>query len=202
MKNFCWIGGCPSGGKTTLSVEISKATNISVYHIDDHLLEYGARLNAMAPEFHQNVNLNFVDSIVKMPDEPWFSMFISGLKAQCTIILDDVTELFGNDKTIIEGGVLLPEVIAEIGAEDRAVFVNPTYEYLREYLPKQGWVRYILSCLDDENGALFIKRLLYKYNLFREYIIDGAVKYKIKMLTTAASDSLDNNVKMAVQYFA
>ena len=30
LENFYWIGGCPSGGKTTLAGEISKAANITI----------------------------------------------------------------------------------------------------------------------------------------------------------------------------
>jgi len=199
--NFYWLGGCPSGGKTTIAGELSKATNIPVYHTDEHSLEYGLRINERRPDFHQNVNMDFVNSIVTMSDKPWFDMFIAGLRVTCSIILDDVTKLYSEESVIIEGGVLLPEFIAEIGAERRAVLVNPTYEYLRGYLPKQQWMAYTLSNISDDGyRALFVERLLLKYNLFREYVIETAGKYKIKAVTTAVPESLDNNVRIISQY--
>ena len=202
LENFYWIGGCPSGGKTTLAGEISKAANITIYHTDEHSLEYGLRINAKVPAFHREINMNFVESIITMPDEQWCSIFIAGLRGLCSIILDDVTKLFVDNSAIIEGGVLLPEFISEMGIENRAVCVNPTYEHLHEYLPKQKWVINILSGIDnDEYKSLFINRLVFKYNLFREYIIESAEKFNIKTIFTAAPSSLDNNVKVALQHF-
>ena len=201
LENFYWIGGCPSGGKTTLANKISRAANITIYHTDEHSLEYGLRINDKVPAFHREININFVESIITMPDEQWFSIFIAGLKGLCSIILDDVTKLFGDNNAIIEGGELLPEFISETGIENRAVCVNPTYEHLHEYLPKQKWVINILSGIDgDENKLLFIKRLVFKYNLFREYVIESAEKFNIKTVTTP--NSLDDNVKVALQHFS
>ena len=203
LGNFYWIGGCPSGGKTTLASEISKANNISIYHTDKHSLEYGLRINAKVPDFHREINMNFVESIIKMPEKLWFNIFISGLRELCSIILDDVTKLFADDTAIIEGGVLLPEFMAEIDVGKQAICINPTYEYLHNYLPEQKWVINILSNIsDDKYKSLFIKRLLFKYNLFREYLIESAEKFNIKTIITAAQNSLNDNIKTASHHFS
>ena len=90
-----------------------------------------------------------------------------------------------------------------MGFENQAIFINPTYEYLHEYLPKQKWVINILSGInDDEYKSLFIKRLVFKYNMFREYIIESAERFNIKTVFTAAPNSLDANVKIALQHFS
>lgn len=202
LKNLYWIGGCPSGGKTTLAGKISEIYDIPIYHTDSHSLEYGLRINAIEPDFHREINMNFVESIITMPDEPWFNIFIAGLRALCSIIADDVTRLFGDDIAIIEGGELLPEFMSEIGIATQSICVNPTYEHLHEYLPKQKWVIGILSNIsDDEYKSLFINRLIFKYNLFREYVIGSAVKFNIKTVTTTPN-SLDNNIKIASQHFS
>ena len=201
MKNHYWIGGCPSGGKTTLAGKISEIYDIPVYHTDEHSLDYGLRVNAKAPDFHREVNMNFVDSIITMPDEQWFNMFVEGLRALCSIILDDVTKLFADSNVIIEGGVLLPEFMFAIGTADQAICVNPTYEHLHEYLPKQKWVIDTLSYLsDDEHKSLFLKRLVHKYNLFNEYVIGTAEEFSIKTVTTT-QNSFDNNIKTVSQHF-
>lgn len=200
---FFWIGGCPSGGKTTLADKLSKANQIPLFHTDDHSFEYGLRVNAIEPDFHKEINLNFVESIITMPDEPWFDVFIAGLRALCSIVLDDVTKLYANDTAIIEGGVLLPEFISEIGLKNQTIFVNPTYEYLCDYLPKQKWVLSILSSLsDDRVKSLFVKRLVYKYNLFREYLIESAEKYDMKTIFTASPNSLDTNFEIVSRHFS
>ena len=202
-QNFYWIGGCPSGGKTTLANALSKANHMAVYHTDEHSWDHGLRINAKAPDFHREINVNFVESVIAMPNEQWFDIFISGLRELCFIVLDDAKKLFAQKAATIEGGVLLPEFIAEIGAEKQAIFINPTYDFLREYLPRQKWVINILSGLgDDKHKALFIERLLFKYNLFREYIIESAEKCNIKTLATAAQSSMDYNKKIASQYFS
>jgi len=202
MQNFYWIGGCPSGGKTTLANKISKTNHVTVYHTDEHSLEYGLRINAKVPDFHREINVNFVESIVTMPNEPWFDIFIAGLRELCSIVLDDTKKRFVENAAVIEGGVLLPEFISEIGAERRAIFINPTYEYLCEYLPKQKWVVHLLAGIkDDECRSLFTQRLLFKYNLFREYIIESAEKFNIKAVATVTQSSMDHNLKIASQYF-
>ena len=202
VGNFYWIGGCPSGGKTTLAEKISEIYDIPIYHTDDHSLEYGLRINAKAPDFHREINMNFVESIVTMPDEPWFNIFIEGLRALCSIVLDDVTKLFAYDDVIIEGGELLPEFMFETGISNQAICVNPTYEHLHEYLPKQKWVIGILSNLsNDEYKSIFLNRLVFKYNLFREHVIETAEKFNIKTVVTTPN-SFENNVKIASQHFS
>ncbi|MCL1858852.1 MAG: hypothetical protein FWF92_06425 [Oscillospiraceae bacterium] len=203
LENLYWIGGCPSGGKTTLAGEISRISNIPIYHTDEHSLDYGLRINAKVPDFHREINMNFVESTVAIPDEPWFNIFITGLRELCSIALDDITKLFVGSNAIIEGGILLPEFISKMGIENQAIFINPTYEYLHECLPKQKWVINILSGISDaEYKSLFIKRLLFKYNLFREYVIESAEKFNIKTIFTATPNSLDNNVKIALQHLS
>ena len=147
MQNFYWIGGCPSGGKTTIAREISKANDITIYHTDEHSLDYGLPINDKFPDFHREINMNFVESTISMPVEQWRYIFISGLRELCSIALDDITKTLGDNTAIIEGGILLPEFISKMGVEKQAIFVNPTYEYLHEYLPKQKWVCNILSGL-------------------------------------------------------
>jgi len=203
MQSFFWIGGCPSGGKTTLANALAKTNHMKVYHTDEHSLEYGLRINAKVLDFHKEINVNFIESIVTMPDEQWFDIFIRGLRELCNIVLDDAKKVFAENSAIIEGGVLLPEFISMIGAERQAVFINPTYDFLCEYLPRQKWVLNILSGLrDDKYKSLFTNRLLFKYNLFREYIIESAEKCNIKTATTADQNSMDHNLKIASQYFA
>ena len=147
--------------------------------------------------------MNFVESTITIPDEPWFNIFITGLRELCSIALDDIEKLFAGKNAIIEGGILLPEFISKIGTASQTIFINPTYEYLHEYLPKQKWVINILSGISgDEYKSLFIKKLIFKYNLFREYIIESAEKFNIKTIFTTAPNSLDNNVKTALHYFS
>lgn len=202
LNHLYWIGGCPSGGKTTLANKISIPNDITVYHTDNHSLEYGLRINAVVPDFHHYINVNFVESVINMPDEQWFDIFITGLKSLCSIVLDDVTKLFADSTAIIEGGVLLPEFMSEIGAVHQSIIINPSYEHLHEYLPKQKWVINILANInDDENKSIFENRLLFKYNMFREYVLETAKKYNIKTIITTPN-SLDNNVKIASQYFS
>jgi hypothetical protein len=166
-------------------------------------LEYGLRINSKVPDFNRAINENFIESTITMPNEQWFDIFISGLRELCLIVLDDAKKIFAENAAIIEGGVLLPEFISKIGAEKQAIFINPTYAYLCEYLPKQKWVIHILSGLsDDKYKSLFIKRLLFKYNLFREYIIESAEKFDIKIVTTTAQNSMGFHKKIASQYFS
>ena len=176
---------------------------MKVYHTDEHSFEHGLRINAKVPAFHREINVNFVEAIITMPNEPWFDIFISGLRELCLINLDDAKKRFAQKPAIIEGGVLLPEFISQIGAEKQAIFINPTYDFLCEYLPRQKWVLNILSGLrDDEYKTLFTNRLLFKYNLFREYVIESAEKCNMKTIATAAHNSIDHNLKIASQYFA
>ena len=155
------------------------------------------------PDFHREINVNFVESIITTPDRPWFNIFISGLRETCSLILDDVTKSFADTKVIIEGGVLLPEFMTEIGVGEQTIFVNGTYDYLHEYLPKQKWVIDMLSNLDsDDRRTLFANRLVNKYNLFREYVIKSTEKFNIKTVTTIEPNSLENNTKIVLQYFS
>ena len=203
LQNFYWIGGCPSSGKTTLAGEISKHSGITVYHTDDHIMEYAPRFIPKQPKFHEVVHMNFVESIITMPDDLWFDMFIEGLREFCSIILTDVKKLFVEKIIIIEGGYLLPEFISEIGCENQAVFINGSYDYLREYLPKQKWVLDMVPKIEtNERRTLFIDRLVFKYNSFREYVIKSAEKFNVKTVTTMESNSLENNTKIVLRYFS
>lgn len=201
LENFYWIGGCPSSGKTTLAAEISKQSGIGVYHTDDHIMKYAPRFIPKQPKFHESVHMNFVESMVTMPNNEWFDMFIAGMREFCSIILSDVKELFIAEKMIVEGGYLLPEFVSDIGCKNRAVFINGSYEYLREYLPKQKWVVEMVTNIESyERKALFIERFVYKYNLFREYVIKSAEKLGMKTVFTNAPNSLEDNVKITMQH--
>jgi len=203
MEKYYWIGGCPSGGKSTIAQKISEAAKIELYHTDDLASKYDLILN---PQEHPNIykmnHTNF-DEFIMLPDDVWLNTFIAGMKEISPVILSDIKMQFAGKSVIIEGGELLPEFMYDYGIIRHAILVNPTYEYLCDYLPRQVWVRRVLSFLNsDEYKSLFLRNLIRKYNLYREYLIDSAKKYDVKTIVTSAQNSLIDNLTIVTKHFS
>lgn len=202
LSHVYWIGGCPSGGKTTVARALLEKKEFLYYNIDEHANNFFERAIVEKHKNFLTIMQTGFDELLMLPDDIWLKTTILSMKECFQMIIADLYKIPNNRPIIIEGADLLPMLLAEACEQNRVVFINPSYDYLCEYLPKQTWVKNILSQLHDDNyKLLFIKNLIHKYNIFRLYLLEGAEKLNLKVVITNNSESIEENIGIILNHF-
>ncbi|HEX2947865.1 MAG TPA: hypothetical protein VHT96_18150 [Clostridia bacterium] len=111
LSRVYWIGGSTCAGKTTITNMFSEKYGLKVYHCDEHLGKHIAASNIEKyPNLNRATRLNW-DEILGMSVEEYLKWSIGMFTEEFEMILEDLSELYGDKPVLVEGVGLFPGLV-------------------------------------------------------------------------------------------
>lgn len=129
-----WIGGPQASGKSSIARALAERFGLQLYVVDHRVWVHEARMPAT--EF---ASLTMDERWVHAEPERMLEWFVTHSRHRFRLILEDVRALPDEPAAIVEGPQLFPRFVAAVlGSSDRALFLQPDLDGMRERLLARG----------------------------------------------------------------
>lgn len=192
LSHVYWIGGVPTGGKTTASKLLEDKFKY-IYHTDDHA--FGQFKRARQEKHPAIIKMSTIpfSEYITLPEQEWLQLFLQYFHEGFEMILEDLLLLPRDQPILVEGGEIIPELVNEVADNNHALWMIPSKEFLSEHLVKQQWVTNI--------EVKYHAKLNLKYQIFRDYVYNTAKEKNLMILETTEKNSMDTNIVKIKNHF-
>ncbi|HMA59045.1 MAG TPA: hypothetical protein VKN64_02045 [Halanaerobiales bacterium] len=200
INNTYFIGGSPCSGKSTTAEMLSEKYNLEYYKIDDYEFTH---LDLAEKEKHP--------TMFKYKQMSWDEIWMRDPYFQAEEEYEFYRERFGfvidglkkydkNDKLIIEGAALLPELINGLPIDNnRVLYMVPEKEFQIKHYTKRSFKDQILKeCSDPEQA--FANWMERDY-IFAQMVKAQADNFGYKTIEVDGSNTIQKNVDLIVNHF-
>ncbi len=200
LKNVYFISGTPCGGKTTISRELAKRHNLSVYDIDEQFANHQKISNAA---FQPSMNKVFrdADEFFGRSVEEYKIWLINNTREQLDFVLLDLIRL-SQDKIVLCDCHLTVEEAEKYTEVSRMVFlIKEPSNLVEDYCNRpdhHGFSDFINSASDIERAKAICNTTLKNLNQKRYHDIKGSNYF---WMERTPNSTVDETVRKVEQHF-
>jgi 2-phosphoglycerate kinase len=205
LSHVYWIGGSPCAGKTTLARRLVDEYHFTYYKCDDCYDDHMSRsMPDQHPAMYKIRDLTW--------DQVWSSRFCSipvGLQIlevikvyqeQFQLILEDLLDRPKTSNILVEGAVLLPELVAPLlQNRHQAIWFLPAAEFQIKHYAKREWIHSILDQYDDPQSAF--SNWMNRDIGFAQEVIEKAGQLGLVTIQIDERLSIDQQYEMLTRQF-
>jgi hypothetical protein len=196
-----WIGGSPCSGKSSIAEILAHKHGFVVYHGDDHFYDHVAAADPDSqPRLHRLREFTW-EALFMRPVAEQVADEIAIYHEEFDPILEDLRELRGESRLIVEGAALLPGRVAPLLPDSsHAIFVIPSGPFQRATYAERSWPEDILAgCRDPEQAW---SNWMTRDEQFGRYVAAEANALSLAVLHVDGSGSLEQNARVVAGHFA
>lgn len=195
LDKIIWIGGSPCSGKSSFAEQMVEKFDLDYYKCDDNLDNYIQR--------GAQKEIPIMQKISRMDlDETWVNRSVHEMvsdefifyKESFQFILEDLEGKLSNNKILVEGAALLPQLMKK----ERIPYKNylcmiPTKEFQLDNYSKREWVpEYLKGCIDpDKAFANWMDRDIKFAAIVKEFAIKEGMKLHIEDGSSSLKERFD-----------
>lgn len=186
LKNVYFIGGSPCSGKSTVAEMIAAEYGLFYFKVDDFLDDYLKKGTSKGKSVcTKQSNMTSEQTWMRAPEIQSVEE-LQFYREIFEFVMEDISGINSNNGIITEGAAYLPELMQEIGVDERYyINITPTLDFQYTHYKERPWVPYVLKdCKNKDEAfdnwmkrdALFAEHVRYKsYELgYKALVIDGA----------------------------
>lgn len=200
-ENIYYIGGSPCSGKSTVAARLAEKYGFYYFKVDDFLDDYlkkgivkgkpictkqssmtSEEIWMRAPEIQQIEELEFYKEIFEF-------------------IIADISDInSANSAIITEGASYLPELMCEIGVDQKHyINITPSFDFQYTHYKERPYVPYVLKDCRDKDKAF--DNWMKRDALFAEYVRNQSHELGYKTLLMDGTISCDEVFQSVCQEF-
>ena len=148
-----WLGGSPCAGKSSVADLLAERYGLTVYRCDDAYFRHIQICNPQdQPTLHAITSMSW-DEIWMRPVDVQVMAEFEIYREEFPLILDDLRHLPEDRPILVEGAACLPELVAQVGAAQQALWFVPTPAFQRRHYSQRGFIQEILAQCRDPQQA-------------------------------------------------
>lgn len=166
LKNVYFISGTPCGGKTTISRELAKRHNLTVYDIDEH---FSGHQRISNPAFQPSMNKAFkdADEFFGRTVEEYKKWLIDNTREQLDFVLLDLIRLSQNQIVLCDSHLTVEEAEKFTEASRIVFLIKEPSDLIDDYCNRpdhQGFSDFLNSASDTERAKAVCNAALKSLN--------------------------------------
>lgn len=201
LKNVYFITGTPCGGKTTISRELAKRHNITVYDIDD---QFENHQQISSPDHQPTMNKTFknADEFFRRSVEEYSHWLINNTREQLDFVLLDLIRLSLNKIVLCDCHLTVDEA-DKLTDPSRIVFlIKEPSNLVDDYCNRQdhqGFYQFINSASNVEEAKTLCNETLRSINMKRYKTIKESNYFWIER---TSNSNVDKTVDAVEKHFS
>jgi len=212
-NNIYWIGGSSCSGKSSCAKLLAEQNNYVLYKTDDYAFgKYMFGLDNIqeypAIEKYKNQICEGVNSFIERDTNISYRSFVEYCHEVFPFLLSDVIELSKGNSVIVEGAHILPELLANNGINERAIFLISTEDQQRAIWRKEmnkeilgGNEHEINDYQQTANKKAFEDARIGLHQKIADHIRTEAIKYGKEYMLVTQDTSVTKVRDAVVSYF-
>jgi 2-phosphoglycerate kinase len=203
LSHIFWIGGSNCCGKSTISELLAKRYGLDVYHCDEHTFgDHFDRVNREKQpelfEMYHKFRFEFENFLTKS-DEDVLMFMEKFLIMAFRMVIDDLLVLPRGKPVIVEGPVIQPQVLSNLGEHKKMIWYIPSEEFLRNNHPTRDFV--IEQAKSYKTPEKTIQNWVHKSAYFARRQKESAKQSGLRFLDVDGSSSIEEIARLTETHF-
>jgi 2-phosphoglycerate kinase len=174
-SHVLWLGGAPDSGKTTIAMKLAERYQLQIYHYDRHDLDHHQRLAMTNPVYELFLAASLDERWITPDPEDLFQRMLASFRDRFSLLIEDLVALPREQRIIVEGFGLLPELLALIQVDPaRALWLVPTQAFKLASMQRRNKPSFGAQVSDPERAKL---NVLMRDQLLTEFLKEQVSKY-------------------------
>ena len=200
LSTAYFIGGSPCSGKSTITEILADRYNLTYYKIDDYERKHIEKAEPEKyPIMYKWSQMDW-EEIWMRPVDIQVKEELKFYRERFEMILNELVQFSIEDKVIMEGAALLPELINDLGIKkNKVVYIIPSKKFQIEHYSKRNFIKDILSECNNPEKAF--KNWMERDHQFGKVVKTQAKKLGFKVIDVDGTNSIEENTKLVTENF-